>query len=130
MRTLTRRAHIVCGSHDGLTDETKHLNTVFIKNNYSTDFIERNAYVRPNDSSNSSYTTTATIPYTRGTFETIARILGPYNIQVAHKPICSLYDAYSQILRTKMNLKAVQKQFIRSNASTARALVSVKLAET
>ena len=92
MRTLTRRAQIVCDSHDSLTDETKHLNTqsVFIKNNYSTDFIERNAYIRPNDSSNSSYTTTATIPYTRGTFETIARILGPYNIQVAHKPMFTL----------------------------------------
>ena len=34
-----RRAKIVCDSHDSLTYETKHLNTVFIKN-YSTDFIE------------------------------------------------------------------------------------------
>ena len=38
VRTLTRRAQIVCHSHDSLTYETKHLNTVFIKNNYSTDF--------------------------------------------------------------------------------------------
>ena len=44
VRTLTRGAQIVYDSHDSLTDETKHLNTVFIKNNYSTDFtiIERN----------------------------------------------------------------------------------------
>ena len=60
--TLTRRAQIVCDSDDSLTDEIKHLNTVFIKNNYNTDFIERNTYNRPNDSSNNSYTTTATIP--------------------------------------------------------------------
>ena len=66
VRTLTRRAQIVCDSHDSLTDETNHLNTVFVKNNYSTDFIKRNTYIRPNDSSNSSYTTTATIPYIRG----------------------------------------------------------------
>ena len=65
------------------------LNTVFIKNNYNTDFIKRNTYIRPNDSSNNSYTTTATIPYVRSTSETIARILRPYNIQVAHKPIFS-----------------------------------------
>lgn len=39
-RTLTRRAQIVCDSHDSLTDETKDLNTFSIKN-YSTDF-ERN----------------------------------------------------------------------------------------
>ena len=31
-----------------------------------------------------------TIPYIRGTFETIARILQPYNIRVAHKPITTL----------------------------------------
>ena len=74
VRILTRRAQIVCDSHDSLTDETKHFNTVFIKNNYSTDFIKRNTYVRPNDNSNNSYTTTATIPYIRGTTETIARI--------------------------------------------------------
>ena len=87
VRTFTRRAQIVCDSDDSLTDETKHLNIVFITNNYSTDFIERNTYVRPNDSSNNSCTTTATIPYIRGTSETIARILRPYNIRVAHKPM-------------------------------------------
>ena len=39
VQTLKRRAQIVCNSHDSLTNETKHLNTVFIiKNNYSTDF--------------------------------------------------------------------------------------------
>ena len=90
VRTLTRRAQIVCDSDDSLTDETKHLNTVFIKNDYSTDFIERNTYVRPNDSSNHSYTSTATIPYIRGTSETIARILRPYNIRVAHKAMFTL----------------------------------------
>ena len=30
VRTLTRRAQTVCVSHDSLTDETKHLNSVFI----------------------------------------------------------------------------------------------------
>ena len=30
-----------------LTDEIKHLNIVFIKNNYTTDFIEHNTYIRP-----------------------------------------------------------------------------------
>ena len=61
-----------------LTDEIKHLNTVFIKIKYSTDIIERNTYIRTNDGSNNSYTTTATIPYMRGTSETVARILRPY----------------------------------------------------
>ena len=39
---------------------------------------------------NSGLVTTATIPYFRGTSETIARILQPYNIRVAHKPITTL----------------------------------------
>ena len=60
------------------------------RNNYNTDFIERNTYIRSNGSSYNSYTTKATIPYIRGTFETIARILRPYNIRVAHKPIFTL----------------------------------------
>ena len=128
-RTLTRRAQFVCDSHDSLTDETKHLNTVFIKNNYSTDFIERNTYVRPNDSSNNSYTTTATIPYIRGTSETIARIRRPCNIRVAQNS-CSLYDAYSLMLRTKTNLRTDQEQFITSNAPTTWPLKSVRPAET
>ena len=45
VRTLTRRAQIVCNSDDSLTDEIKHLNTVFT-NNYNTDCIERNSYIR------------------------------------------------------------------------------------
>ena len=40
--------------------------------------------------SNVSTVTTATIPYIRGTSETIARILQPYNIRVALKPITTL----------------------------------------
>ena len=90
VQTLTRRAQIVCDSHDSLTDETNHLNTAFIKDNYSTDFIKGNTYVRPNDSSSNSYTTTASIPYIRGTSENIARILRPCNIRVAQKPMFTL----------------------------------------
>ena len=61
VRTLTRRAQIVCDSDDSFTDEIKHLNTVFAKN-YNTDFMERNTYIRPNDSSHNSYTTTVPQP--------------------------------------------------------------------
>ena len=50
---------IVSDSDDSLADEIKHLNTVLIKNNYSTDFIERNTHIGPNDSSNHAYSTTA-----------------------------------------------------------------------
>ena len=39
IRTLTRRAQLVCDSTDSLTDETNYLNNVFSKNNYNADFI-------------------------------------------------------------------------------------------
>ena len=42
------------------------------------------------DSCYNTYTTTATIPCIRGTFETIVIILRLYNIRLAHKPIFTL----------------------------------------
>ena len=83
---------LVCDSPDSLQDETDYLNNVFSKNNYNTDFVRRNTHSNTdsNTQTNSGPVTTATIPYIRGTSETIARILQPYNIRVAHKPITTL----------------------------------------
>ena len=44
IRTLTRRALLVCNSHDSLADERKYLDNVFSKNNYNRDFVTRNTY--------------------------------------------------------------------------------------
>ena len=44
IRTLTRRAQLVCYSPDSLQDETDYLNNVFSKNNYNTDFVRRNTH--------------------------------------------------------------------------------------
>ena len=53
--------------------------------------LHRTQYLLQSCSNNSlPLTTTATIPYTRGTSETIARILRSYNIRVAHTPMFSL----------------------------------------
>ena len=97
IRTLTRCAQLVCDSPDSLTDEIKYLDNVFNENNYKRDFIRYNTYrnSEPNaTNTNATPVTTATIPYIKGTSETIARILQPYNIRVAHKPITILYDSY------------------------------------
>ena len=93
IKTLTRRAQLVCDTPDGLRDENKHLESVFHKNNFNTDFIRRNIY-RPTEADatnrNPTSVATVTIPYIEGTSETISRILQPYNIRVAHKPITTL----------------------------------------
>ena len=98
IRTLTRRAQLVCDSTDSLTDESKYLDNVFSKNNYNPDFVKRNVYKsnEPN-TTNAKPVTTATIPYIKGTSETIVRILQPYNIRVAHKPITTLRQLLNNV---------------------------------
>ena len=94
IRTLTRRPQLVCDSPDSLQYEADYLNNVFSKNNYNTDFVRRNTHSNTDSNTqtnvNSGPVTTATLPYIRGTSETIARILQLYNIRVAHKPITTL----------------------------------------
>ena len=101
IRTLTRRAQLVCDSPDSLQDETDYLNNVFSKNNYNTDFVRRNTHSNTDSNTqtnvNSGPVTTATILYIRGTSETIARILQPYNIRVVHKPITTLRRVLTNI---------------------------------
>ena len=78
IRTLTRRAQLVCDSPDCLQDETDYLNNVFSKNNYNTDFVRRNTHSNTDSNTQTnSGPETVTIPYIRGTSETIARILQP-----------------------------------------------------
>ena len=92
IRTLTRRAQLVCDSPDSLQDETDYLNDVFSKNNYNTDLVRPNTDINTdfNTQTNSGPVKTATIPYIRGTSETIAGILQPNNIRLAQKPVTTL----------------------------------------
>jgi len=84
---------LVCDTPNSLRDENKHLERVFQKNNHNADFIKRNIY-RPSEADetnrNPTPVPTVTIPYIKGTSETISRILQPYNIRVTHKPTTTL----------------------------------------
>ena len=82
IRTLTRRAQLVCHSLDSLQDVTDYLKNLFSKNNYNTDFVRRKTHSNTDSNTqtnvNTGPVTKATIPYIRGTSsETIARILQP-----------------------------------------------------
>ena len=91
IKTLTRRAQLICDSPNALRNESDYLQRVFHKNNYKPDFVKLNTYKNNelNETDNPT-TVTATIPYIKGTSEIISRILRPYNIRVAHKPITTL----------------------------------------
>ena len=84
--------YVVCNTTDSLSDENKYLDRVFSKNNYNEDFIQRNTHrpttTEPNN--NVTLTTTATIPY-------ISRILQPFIIRVAHKPISTLRQLLTNV---------------------------------
>ena len=126
IRTLKRCAQLVCDSPDSLTDKIKYLDNVFNKNNNNWDLllIRHNTYrnSEPNTTNtNATPVTSATIPYIKGTSETIARILQPYNIRVTHKPITTLRQLLTNI-KDNLDINQVtdREQFIRSNAATAR----------
>ena len=76
IRTLTRRALLVCDSHNSLADEHKYLDNVFSKNR-KCDFFTRNTYrTEPNATSiNLTPTTTVTIPYVKGTYNLTTSVL-------------------------------------------------------
>ena len=99
--TLMRRARLVCDTPDSLRDENRYLERVFHKNNYNGDFIRRNIY-RPIEASatnrNSTPVTTVTIPYIKGTSETISRILQPYNSRAVHSEFSVSYNLKSSNL--------------------------------
>ena len=96
------------------------------------DFIQRNTH-RPTTTTeandNATPTTTATIPYIKGISENISRILQPFNIRVAHKPITILRQLLTNI-KTETNRGTDKEQYIRSIAPTATPPTSVRLAET
>jgi len=72
LKTLMRRAQLVCDTPNSLRDGNKYLELVFQKNNYNADFIKRNIY-RPSEADemnrNPTPVTTVTIPYIKGISE-------------------------------------------------------------
>ena len=85
IKTLTRRAQLICDSPDALRNENKYPQCVFRKSNYNSDFIKPGIHKDHElKETNNSTTATVTIPYVRGMSEIISRILRPYNIRIAH----------------------------------------------
>ena len=91
---------LVSNTSDSLSDENKYLDRVFSKNSFNEDFIRRNTH-RPTTTTevndNATPTTAVTTPYINGIFENISRILQPFNIHVAYKPITTLRQLLTNV---------------------------------
>ena len=97
IKTLIKRARVICSSNKELEAELRHLDEVFDLNSYPKPFVNsvteqasKTTTERPN--ANDENKVIATIPYVKGTSERIARILRPHDITVAHKPSTTLRD--------------------------------------
>ena len=114
IRTLTRRAQLVCYSPDSLQDETDYLNNVFSKNNYNTDFVRRNSHSNTdsNTQTNSGPVTTATIPYMRAPLK-LLHVYYNLTIYVLHTNRLPLYGDCLLMSRTKTNQRTDREQYTR-----------------
>ena len=103
VRTLTRCAQIICDSADSLRDENEHLRQIFPKNDKNDKFIDtyKCKQTKQNDECANTETknelTTVPLPYIRATSETIAQILKPFNIRIAHKPTRTLQHLLTNV---------------------------------
>ena len=104
IKTLVKRAHMICSSSDNLESELKHLNDVFDVNNYPKPFVKSvieqamaSEITTERSDTDDDNKVIATIPYVKGTSERIARILRPHDITVAHKPSTTLRDVLTKV---------------------------------
>ena len=92
IKTLTRRAQLVCDTPDSLRDENKYLERVFTRTTTTLTLLDETPTEAHAMNRNLTPVTTVTIPS-----ETILWILQPYNIRVAHKPTTMLQHLLTNV---------------------------------
>lgn len=99
VRTLFNRINTHCNTEESKLNERKYLYSTFYKNNYPKDFINKvlsqNKRASNNTTANET-TTRITLPYIQTTSELAARLLRPFNIDVAHKPSYKLRTNFTK----------------------------------
>ena len=91
---MTRRAQLACDTLDSLRDDT--LNVFFTKTTTTLTLLEE-TFTDLMKLTQRTSVTSVTIPYIKGTSETISRILQPYNIRVAHKHTTTLRQLLTNV---------------------------------
>ncbi len=105
IKTLFNRIDTHCNTEQSKHDERKYLYSVFYKNDYPRSFINnvlsRKKQTHTNTYQSDQTKTRITLPYIHTTSEMTARLLRPFNIDVARKPTCKL--------RSNINLMGLKR---------------------
>ena len=112
IRSLFNRIDTHCNTEQAKQTERKYLFSTFMKNNYPRNFVNKIlTKIRNKQQSNipdeqpEQSRTRITLPYINSTSEMTARLLQPFNIDVAHKPAHKLRSYF-----TKHKDKTASKQ--------------------
>ena len=102
IKTLFNRMNTHCNTEQSKQDERKYLiYSTFDKNDYPRNFINnvlsRKKQTHTNTKQSERTKTRITLPYIHTTSEMTARLLRPFNIDVAHKPTsCKLRSNFTK----------------------------------
>ena len=97
IKTLLNRIDTRCGTEESKRDERKYLYSTFHKNGYPLDIINKGLSHRKQTNTDQPNQTRKriTLPYIKTTSEMTARLLRPFNIDIAHKPTCKLRSKFT-----------------------------------
>ncbi len=105
IKTLSNRIDTHCNTEQSKQDERKHLYSTFYKNDYPRNFINnvlsRKKQTHTNTKQSEQTKTRITLPYIHTASKMTARLLRPFNIDVAHKPTCKLRSNFTINTKTK-----------------------------
>ena len=105
IKTLFNRIDTHCNTEQAKQAERNYLYSTFIKNNYPRNFINKVLTKTPttnNESQNKQNQepeirkTRISLPYKNSTSEMTARLLRPFNIDIAHKPTRKLRSYFTK----------------------------------
>ena len=109
IKTLTRRAQLLCDTPDSLCDKNRHVECVFQKTTTTLTLLDKTF----TDLLKPTLPTGIQHLFIQGTSETISWILQPYNISVAHKPRTTLRQLLTDVKDRDKPNNRLQDQMLR-----------------
>ena len=127
IRSLFNRIDTHCKTEQAKRTERKYLFATFMKNNYPRNFVNKIlTKIRNKQQSNipdeqpEQSRTRITLPYINSTSEMTARLLRPFNIDVAHKPAHKLRSYFTRQNCIKTNKKCYIHDTLQRLSTTIR----------